>query len=49
MNASVSGPDFIALQVRDVEAAAQFYESQLGLTFTITDPDGYAVTFHDAG
>ena len=22
---SVSGPDFIALQVRDVEAAAQFY------------------------
>ena len=29
---SVSGPDFIALQVRDVEAAAQFYESRLGLT-----------------
>lgn len=38
---TVSGPDFIALQVRDVEAAAQFYESRLGLTrglHHLTDP-----------
>jgi predicted enzyme related to lactoylglutathione lyase len=28
---TVSGPDFIALQVRDLEKAAAFYESQLGL------------------
>lgn len=28
---SVTGPDFIALQVRDVDAAAAFYETHLGL------------------
>lgn len=28
---SVTGPDFIALQVRDVEKAADFYETRLGL------------------
>ncbi|MEV4347808.1 VOC family protein [Actinoplanes sp. NPDC049596] len=27
----VTGPDFIALQVRDVDAAASFYETRLGL------------------
>lgn len=43
MNASVSGPDFIALQVRDVEAAAQFYESQLGLTRAPAAPPGAVV------
>jgi len=29
---TVAGPDFIALQVRDIERAAQFYEHELGLT-----------------
>jgi hypothetical protein len=27
---AVTGPDFIALPVRDVEAAASFYETRLG-------------------
>ena len=33
---TVAGPDFIALQVRDIERAAEFYERELGLT---RDPD----------
>ncbi|SCF34817.1 VOC family protein [Micromonospora mirobrigensis] len=28
---TVTGPDFIALQVRDLEASAAFYEQRLGL------------------
>ncbi len=28
---TVTGPTFIALQVRDVERAAEFYETRLGL------------------
>ena len=28
----MTGPDFISLQVRDIERAAAFYEQQLGLT-----------------
>ena len=35
---TVSGPDFIALQVRDIERAAEFYESELGLTRASPDP-----------
>ncbi|MEU7496763.1 VOC family protein [Streptomyces griseofuscus] len=31
MTATVEGPDFIALQVRDVPAAAAFFEERLGL------------------
>ncbi|MCZ9340491.1 VOC family protein, partial [Streptomyces sp. TRM76130] len=31
MTATVEGPDFIALQVRDVPAAAAFFEEELGL------------------
>jgi len=37
------GPDFISLQVRDLDIAAAFYEDRVGL-----DPDGYVVTIHDA-
>ncbi|UVI36155.1 VOC family protein [Brevibacterium spongiae] len=40
---TVHGPDFIALQVRDVEAAARFYESQLGLTRAPAAPPGAVV------
>ncbi|MGN6446209.1 VOC family protein [Amnibacterium sp.] len=29
---TITGPDFIALQVRDLERAAAFYEQHLGLT-----------------
>lgn len=29
---AVIGPDFISLQVRDMERSAEFYERQLGLT-----------------
>ncbi len=57
------GPDFISLQVRDLDTAAAFYEDRVGLrrapasppgavpfgrTFALRDPDGYAVTIHDA-
>jgi catechol-2,3-dioxygenase len=28
---TVTGPDFIALQVRDLDSAAAFYEDRLGL------------------
>lgn len=41
--ARATGPDFIALQVRDVEAAAQFYESRLGLTRAPSAPPGAVV------
>lgn len=34
---TVLGPDFVALQVRDLEAAAAFYDVQLGLA---RDPHG---------
>lgn len=38
-----SGPDFIGLQVRDVERSAAFYESHLGMTRAQTKAD--AVVF----
>jgi len=40
---SVTGPDFIALQVRDVERAAGFYEAQLGLRRAPASPPGAVV------
>ncbi|MGN6331321.1 MAG: VOC family protein [Motilibacteraceae bacterium] len=40
---SVIGPDFIALQVRDPEASAAFYEEQLGLVRAPVSPPGAVV------
>lgn len=40
---AVTGPDFIAIQVRDVEKAAAFYEQQLGLTRAPASPPGAVV------
>jgi len=37
----VTGPDFVALQARDLQRAATF-----GRTFTFVDPEGCAVTVH---
>jgi predicted enzyme related to lactoylglutathione lyase len=42
-DATVTGPSFLALQVRDVEAAAAFYETQLGLTRAPQSPPGAVV------
>ena len=36
-------PDFIALQVRDLEAAADFYEHRLGLSRAPSSPPGAVV------
>lgn len=43
MTVTVSGPDFIALQVRDVEAAARFYEEHFGLRRAPASPPGAVV------
>ncbi|AXE38344.1 VOC family protein [Acidipropionibacterium virtanenii] len=40
---SVTGPDFIALQVRDVQRSAEFYESRLGLRRAPAAPPGAVV------
>lgn len=39
----VTGPDFLALQVRDVERSATFYETRLGLRRQPTGPPGAVV------
>jgi predicted enzyme related to lactoylglutathione lyase len=41
---SVTGPDFISLQVRDLERSASFYEQYLGLTRLQAGPP-HAVVF----
>jgi predicted enzyme related to lactoylglutathione lyase len=41
---TITGPDFIALQVRDLEKAATFYESVVGLTRAPFSPP-HAVVF----
>ncbi|MEC5168518.1 VOC family protein [Glaciihabitans sp. GrIS 2.15] len=41
---AVTGPDFIALQVRDLEKAAAFYENTVGLTRAPFSPP-HAVVF----
>jgi predicted enzyme related to lactoylglutathione lyase len=43
MTVTVTGPDFIALQVRDVEAAAVFCEKHLGLRRAPASPPGAVV------
>jgi predicted enzyme related to lactoylglutathione lyase len=40
---TVNGVDFVALQVRDVEDAADFYETRLGLTRAPASPPGAVV------
>ncbi|WP_249998157.1 VOC family protein [Actinoplanes sp. M2I2] len=40
----VTGPDFIALQVRDLDAAADFYENRLGLRRAPVSPP-HAIVF----
>jgi len=47
MTANVTGPSFLSLQVRDVEAAAVFYETNVGLTRAPQSPTG-AVVFTTA-
>jgi predicted enzyme related to lactoylglutathione lyase len=39
----VIGPDFISLQVRDLDAAADFYETRLGLRRAAASPPGAVV------
>jgi predicted enzyme related to lactoylglutathione lyase len=41
---TVTGPDFIALQVRDLERAAAFYEDRLGLRRASASPP-HAIVF----
>lgn len=36
--ATIEGPDFVALQVRDLAAAARFYQEVIGLTRTPQSP-----------
>jgi predicted enzyme related to lactoylglutathione lyase len=40
---TVTGPDFVALQVRDLEHSAAFYESSLGLQRAPDSPPGAVV------
>ncbi|HEX7306436.1 VOC family protein [Lentzea sp.] len=44
---TVTGPDFLALQVRDLDRAAEFYETRLGLRRLPAGPPG-AVVFGTA-
>jgi predicted enzyme related to lactoylglutathione lyase len=39
----VTGPDFIALQVRDLATAAEFYTTRLGLRPALASPPGAVV------
>ncbi|MFB9834287.1 VOC family protein [Actinoallomurus acaciae] len=40
---AVTGPDFVALQVRDLEASARFYTERLGLARAAVSPPGAVV------
>lgn len=39
----VTGPDFLALQVRDLEVSGRFYEERLGLEKAPQSPEGAVV------
>lgn len=43
MSVTIDGPDFVALQVRDVNAAAAFCEQHLGLRRAAVSPPGAVV------
>ncbi|MFF5567062.1 VOC family protein [Streptomyces sp. NPDC012623] len=43
MSIGIDGPDFVALQVRDVEAAAAYCENHLGLRRSAVSPPGAVV------
>jgi len=43
MTTAVTGPSFIALQVHDLDRAAAFYETKLGLTRAPQSPPGAIV------
>ncbi|MDA8392312.1 MAG: VOC family protein [Actinomycetota bacterium] len=40
---TVTGPDFLALQVRDLDRSAEFYETRLGLRRSSASPPGAVV------
>lgn len=40
---TVTGPDFVALQVRDLDRSAAFYQTRLGLRRLPTSPPGAVV------
>lgn len=40
---TVTGPDFLALQVRDLDRSAEFYETRLGLRRSPASPPGAVV------
>lgn len=40
---TATGPDFVALQTRDIEAVASFYETHLGLHRAAQSPPGAVV------
>lgn len=40
---AIAGPDFLALQVHDLERAAAFYEQKLGLERAASSPPGAVV------
>jgi catechol 2,3-dioxygenase-like lactoylglutathione lyase family enzyme len=43
---TVTGPDFLALQVRDLDRSAHFYETLLGLRRMPASPPGAVVRHH---